>query len=98
MDITFNFVHCTDGIQRAELSAETNERIYTYRLTSYGFIQPMVNYRPLDTLPTTPTTRKLSRALDKVQPQLTRMLCLYSGTEEYKNLFWEVKSILKALD
>jgi hypothetical protein len=96
MDITFGIVHFSDGIQRAELSAETNEKLYTYRFTQYSNdIQSLVNMRPVDALPVTPSTRKLSQVLDKVHAQLQRMLQTGHNTEEYKSLFWEVKGILK---
>jgi hypothetical protein len=95
MNITFGIVHFTDGIQRAELSAETNDKIYTYRFTSFGNLQTFVNFRPVDALPVTSSTRKLSQVLDKVHNQLETMLWLNNDTEEYKRLFWEVKGILK---
>jgi hypothetical protein len=99
MDISFNFVHFTDGIQRAELSAETNDKIYTYRFVSYGDIQSFVNFKPVDTMPITVSTKKLSFALDKVQSQLIKMLVINDSADvEYRRLFWEVKDILKTIN
>jgi hypothetical protein len=96
MDITFNFVHFTGGTTCAELSAETIGKIYTYRWNSCGDIQTLVNLRAVDVLPVTSSTRLLSQTFDKVYAKLTRMLIIDNTTEEYKKLFWEVKSILKS--
>ena len=95
MEITFNIVHFTGGTTCAELSAETDKKLYTYRFNSFGDILTLVNLKPVDTLPVTSSTRLLSQTLDKVYAKLTRMLIIDNTTEEYKSLFWEIKSILK---
>jgi hypothetical protein len=95
MEITFNIVRFT-GTTCAELSAETIGKIYTYRWNCFGDIQTLVNLQPVDVLPITSSTRLLSQVLDKVYTKLTRMLIIDNTTEEYKSLFWEIKSILKS--
>jgi hypothetical protein len=83
------------GVKWAELSQESNKKVYTYRISNIGDIIALVNFNVVDVLPVTKLTRKLSIDLDHVWSEIVRMLCIDSTSEEYKKLFWMVKATLE---
>ena len=55
------------GINAAELSIETAERVYSYRIYADGIVISYVNNSPVQTMPTTPKTRKLNAVLARIE-------------------------------
>ena len=95
-NIYFDIVQSVSGIKYAEVSSESKERLYQYRINAAGNVQAGVNRKAVEFMPKTITTKRLTIALDKIKNNLVKMINLYpSDSPEYRELFWTIKEALE---
>jgi len=77
----------------AELSIETRDKLYTWIIKPDETLIPMVNCRPVLTMPETPKTRVLNAVLKATKLYIFWMLRTDNETTS-RTLYWRIKDHL----